>query len=88
MATKALKVRAVELARQSDLLRTDFKARSFWTSMKKRHGFPLRKYTDIYQKFPAEFEEKLDGFHRYVLRYHLKQSCQLGQVRNVNQTLL
>ncbi|KAM7293902.1 pogo transposable element with KRAB domain [Ixodes scapularis] len=54
----------------------------------KRKGFSLQRRTGMCQKLPAEFEEKLNAFQRYVLSLRHDNNYQLGQVGNADQTPL
>lgn len=89
VTTELLKIRAMQLALGQGLTRVEFKASRCWiTNFMKRKGFSLRRRTGICQKLPAEYEEKLDAFQRYVLNLRRNNNYQLGQIGNADQTPL
>lgn len=89
VTTDLLKVRAMQLALQTGLTRSDFKASRCWlTNFMKRKGFSLRRRTGICQKLPEEYEEKLHSFQRFVLSLRRRNGYHLGQIGNADQTPL
>ncbi|KAE8745947.1 hypothetical protein FOCC_FOCC007308 [Frankliniella occidentalis] len=51
-----------------------------------RHGFSLHRRTSICQKLPADFEEKLVAFQRFVITLRKEIDYLLGQIGNADET--
>uniref|UniRef100_A0A224YXZ2 Pogo ele1 orf1-h 1e-40-j 4 n=1 Tax=Rhipicephalus zambeziensis TaxID=60191 RepID=A0A224YXZ2_9ACAR len=87
VTTEVLQAKARELSRERGVSAADFKASRGWLQkFMKRFGFSLRRRTSIAQKLPADYEEKLLEFQRFVLRKREARAYPLGQIGNADQT--
>lgn len=82
-----VQIKARELAREAGVPRDTFKASRSWVQkFMRRAGFSLRRRTSICQKLPAEYEEKLVEFQRYVIKMRREKNYPLGQIGNADET--
>lgn len=82
-----VQLKARELAREAGVPRDTFKASRSWVQkFMRRAGFSLRRRTSICQKLPAEYEEKLLQFQRYVLKMRRDRNYPIGQIGNADET--
>ncbi|KAG8236486.1 hypothetical protein J437_LFUL016634 [Ladona fulva] len=51
----------------------------------KRHDLSMRTKTTIAQKMPADYEEKIQAFHRFVINACKKTSFELVQIGNMDE---
>ncbi len=51
----------------------------------KRQGLSMRTRTTLAQKMPADYEEKILEFHRFVINSRKKTSFELGQIGNMDE---
>uniref|UniRef100_A0A8C9YTA0 HTH CENPB-type domain-containing protein n=1 Tax=Sander lucioperca TaxID=283035 RepID=A0A8C9YTA0_SANLU len=64
-----IRLRALELAKELNILTNEFKASTGWcTRMMRRKGLTPRCRTSLAQRLPSDFEEKLLSPQRYVLK--------------------
>lgn len=64
-----------------------FKASRGWLyRFFKRQGFSVRRRTTMCQKLPAEFEDKLLEFQKYVIKKRKENKYILSQIGNADQT--
>lgn len=83
----AIQMKALEIATRMQIPRTVFRASRGWVErMMRRNGFSLRRRTTICQKLPADFEEKLTAFQRYVMKLRREHSYEHGQIGNADET--
>lgn len=75
---QAIQLKAREVAKSLGVERKQFKASRGWCDrFMRRSGLTLRRRTSICQKLPAEYEQALLNFQRFVIRlrkqhnYHL-----------------
>ena len=54
----------------------------------RRHGLSVRHRTKIAQKLPADLDDKVTNFHRYVLDLRKTHGFELGQIGNMDETPL
>lgn len=54
----------------------------------KRHGLSLRTKTRIAQKMPADYENKIIAFHKYVINARKETDYELGQIGNMDEVPL
>ena len=77
-----LRVKAKELS-------TDpaFKASLGWYSnWKRRHSISMRAKTSLAQRLPADMEDKVVEFHRFVLRSRQRWGYDLSRILNMDET--
>ena len=87
VTSEIIQVKARELAREYGIRRADFKASRGWVDkFMRRQGFSLRRRTSIAQKMPADYEDKLVNFQRFVIRLRRANNYLLGQIGNADQT--
>lgn len=76
-------------ARSQGIPACDFKASSGWTTrFMRRNGLCLRRRTTLCQRLPADCEEKVRDFHRFVIRIRQEKQFMLSQIGNTDQTAL
>lgn len=64
-----IQAKARQLAQRDGISRSAFKASRGWVQkFMRRNGLSLRRRTTICQRLPAEYEERLVVFQRYVLQ--------------------
>ncbi|KAH7977374.1 hypothetical protein HPB49_001100 [Dermacentor silvarum] len=72
-----------------ELARDTFKAsRSQVQKFMRRAGFSLRRRTSISQKLPAEYEERLLEFQRYIIKMRMDRNYPIGQIGNADETAI
>ena len=77
-----LRLKAKELS--SD---PEFKASIGWyNNWKRRHAVSMRAKTTLAQRLPADMEEKIVEFHRFVLRARRRHDYQLSHILNTEET--
>ena len=77
-----LRLKAKELS--SD---PEFKASLGWyTNWKRRHAISMRAKTTLAQRLPADMEEKVIEFHRFVLRSRRHCSYELSHILDMDET--
>ena len=65
----------------------DFKASLGWYSNWKRcHSMSMRENTSLAQRLPADMEDKVVKFHRFVLRSRQRWSYDLSHILNMDET--
>ncbi len=65
----------------------DFSASEGWLrSFKRRHSLSTRASTSIGQKLPADHEEKLLSFQRYIIQLRKKYEYPLSRIYNMDET--
>ena len=77
-----LRVKAKELSTD-----TEFKASLGWYSnWKRRHSISMRAKTSLAQRLPADMEDKVVEFHRFVLRSRQRWGYDLSRILNMDET--
>ena len=51
-----------------------------------RHSLTVRQSTKIAQKLPAALEEKIESFHRFIIKHRKQHSYDLSQIGNMDET--
>ena len=65
----------------------EFKASIGWyNNYKRRHTVSMRAKTTLAQRLPADMEEKIIEFHRFVLRAHRRHDYQLSHILDETPT--
>lgn len=82
-----VQIKAREFAHEAGVPRDSFKASRSWVQKFMRPaGFSLRRRTSTCQKLPAEYEEKLVEFQRYVMKMRRQRQYPVGQIGNADET--
>ena len=77
-----LRVKAKELSTDPE-----FKASLGWYSnWKRRHSISMRTKTSLAQRLPADMEDKVVEFHRFVLRSRQRWGYDLSRILNMDET--
>ena len=77
-----LRVKAKELSTDPE-----FKASLGWYSnWKRRHSISMRAKTSLAQRLPADMEDKVVEFHRFVLRSRQRWGYDLSRILNMDET--
>ena len=64
-----------------------FLASAGWCShFMDRHSLTLRQRTKIAQKLPAALEEKIESFHRFIIKHRKQNLYDLSQIGNMDET--
>ena len=64
-----------------------FKASPGWyTKWKRRHAISMRSKTTLAQRLPADMEDKVVQFHRFVLRARQRCGYESSQILNMDET--
>ena len=67
----------------------EFKASPRWyTKWKRRHAISMRSKTTLAQRLPADMEDKVVEFHRFVLRARQRCGNESSQILNMDETLM
>ncbi|KFD45194.1 hypothetical protein M513_13929 [Trichuris suis] len=82
-----LKAQAIRWAKLNEPLCRNFKATSGWCSrFMKRKDLVLRQKTKIAQKLPADLDDKVLDFQRYVIRLGREHQFLLSSIGNMDET--
>jgi len=77
-----LRVKAKELSTDPE-----FKASLGWYSnWKRRHSISMRTKTSLAQRLPADMENKVVEFHRFILRSRQRWGYDLSRILNMDET--
>lgn len=77
-----LRLKAKELSTDPE-----FKASDGWyTNWKRRHSISMRAKTTLAQRLPADMEDKVIQFHRFVLRFRQRWGYDLSRILNMDET--
>ena len=77
-----LRVKAKELSTDPE-----FKASLGWYSnWKRRHSISMRAKTSLAQRLPADMEDKVVEFHRFILRSRQRWGYDLSRILNMDET--
>ena len=77
-----LRLKAKELSTDPE-----FKASDGWyTNWKRRHSISMRAKTTLAQRLPADMEDKVIQFHRFVLRSRQRWGYDLSRILNMDET--
>ena len=77
-----LRVKAKELSTDPE-----FKESLGWYSnWKRRHSISMRTKTSLAQRLPADMEDKVVKFHRFVLRSRQRWGYDLSRILNMDET--
>lgn len=67
----------------------EFKASPRWyTKWKRRHAISMRSKMTLAQRLPADMEDKVVEFHRFVLRARQRCGYKSSQILNMDETLM
>lgn len=78
---------ALQWAKSNPDHSNNFKATISWCSrFMERHDLVLRQKTKIAQKLPADLDNKVDSFHRYVIQQRTKHGYALSNIGNMDET--
>lgn len=84
---KAMQIKARLVAKLCGISESQFKASRGWCDrFMRRFGLSLRRRTSICQKLPADFQEQLLSFQRYVIKHRKKTNYSLSQIGNADET--
>lgn len=87
VSTEMIRVKALAVARRMDIAPADFKASRGWLQrFMKRNQFSIRRRTTLCQKLPAEYEDQVVKFHRFVNALRRDHVYDLSQIGNADQT--
>jgi len=65
----------------------EFNASPGWyTKWKRRHAICMRSKTSLAQRLPADMEDKVVEFHRFVLRARQHCGYESSQILNMDET--
>ncbi|GBB86314.1 hypothetical protein RclHR1_12730011 [Rhizophagus clarus] len=88
-----VRLQMFEILREPDMvalygeLANNFMATFRWlTAFMKRHNLALRRRTRISQKLPEQLEESLESFYRFVIRLRIKNSIEMCNIFNMDET--
>jgi hypothetical protein len=79
-----MQVKATETAKSLGII--NCKAGRGWCDRIMRRGLSLRHRTSICQKIPAQFQEKLLNFKRFVIELRKKQNYAFKNIGNADET--
>ena len=78
---------AIRVQAQSTFKEPNFKASAGWcTNFMNRHGLSLRVRTKISQKLPAQLDDKITQFHRFVIDLRKNNDYDLSCIANMDET--
>ena len=84
LAVNSLMIRLKAKELSSD---PEFKASPGWyTKWKRRHAISMRSKTTLAQRLPADMEDKVVEFHRFVLRARQRCGYESSQILNMDET--
>lgn len=87
ISREVIRLKANEVARQMNIPQQTFRASLGWVKrMMKRQGFSLRRRTTLAQRLPADFEDKLLSFQRYIIKLRHAHNYLMSQIGNCDQT--
>jgi Tc5 transposase DNA-binding domain. len=87
VTSDTIRNKAKELTKVLNIPNQEFKASRGWVDrFMKRAGLSLRRRTTICQKFPMDFEKKLQSFQRYVITLRKEKIFSMGQIGNADET--
>ena len=79
-----IRMKAIAVAKE--LEEADFVGSVSWCDrFMRRRGLSLRKRTRISQKLPADYEEKMLQFQRFIIKMRKKNNYQIGQIGNMDE---
>lgn len=82
-----IRMRALQLAKDKKYGFKEFKATAGWcTRFMNRHNLTLRQRTHIAQKLPADIDEKVSNFHKFVITERKKYNYELKSIGNMDET--
>ena len=65
----------------------EFKASPGWyTKWKRRHAVSMRTKTTLVQRLPADMEDKVVEFHRFVLKARQRHGYEFSRILNMDET--
>ena len=88
VSSLAIRFKAVKLAKSGDYpITSPFKASLGWCiRFQKRHGLTLRCKTKIAQKLPAELDEKICNFQKFIINKRKVIDYPLNRIGNMDET--
>lgn len=64
-----------------------FKASIGWCQkFMRRHGLTIRQRTKLAQKLPADLDDKVTSFHKFILKLRYQYAFELSQIGNMDET--
>ena len=89
VSSTEIRVTALVLKPKFSEIPTSFKASYGWVQrFMARQDLSIRRRTTICQRLPADYEEKLTGFQRYIIRLRQMYGHDLAHIGNADQTPL
>jgi hypothetical protein len=86
VSTKMVMEEATRISREKNI---DFTGAAHWCfNFMKRESLSMRTRTKLAQKMPAEYENKILQFHKYVIGARKNFDFELGQIANMDETPL
>ena len=87
VSRNAIRVYALKWAKSNPSKSENFKATASWCStFMKRNDLVLRQKTKIAQKLPAELEEKVMNFQKFIIDRRKEYNYGLAQIGNMDET--
>ena len=87
MTSDTIRNKAKEVAKVLNMPNQEFKVSCGGLDrFMKRAGLSLRRRTSIYQKFPVDFEKKLQSFQQYVITLQKEKNFSMLQIGNADET--
>lgn len=86
-----VRLKALELAKDEkyNITEGQFKAGNHWCQrFMKRNALSLRQKTTLAQRLPADYEEKIVRFHRFIIDRRKEHSYPLHLIANMDETPL
>lgn len=87
VSREIIQLKAMEIAKELNMPRREFRGSIGWCRrFMRRSGLALRRRTTLAQRLPADFEEKLVNFQRYVIQMRQRHLYPFHQIGNADET--
>lgn len=87
ISREIIQLKAMEIAKELNIPRREFRGSIGWCRrFMRRSGLALRRRTTLAQRLPADFEEKLINFQRYVIQMRQRHLYPFHQIGNADET--
>ncbi|KAL1475928.1 hypothetical protein MTO96_018954 [Rhipicephalus appendiculatus] len=87
VTAECVRVKALEIARDSGHTRVRFKGSPSWVRrFMKRKGFALRRRTSVCQKLPEDFDHKLVEYQHFIIELRRQRYYMMGHMGNADET--
>ena len=87
VSTSEIRIHGTKVAKSMKI--KDFKASADWCyAFMRRKGLSIRRRTDISQKLPEDYEDKLVEFQKFIIKQRKLHDYDLSQIGNADQTPL